>query len=139
MKVYTAGGWFNLLQMMAMKDIEAILDANEIEYFSPRLHNKGVPGMSDEAWNDVYQRNIDELHECDIVIASTENKDMGTIFECGYATAINKPVIYYAPNLSGDFNLMLAKSAWAVATTAGELHDLAKNNFPQKQYIGEME
>jgi len=139
MKVYTAGGWFNLLQLCAMKDIEAILDANDIEFFSPRLDNKGIPSMSDEEWQDVYQRNIDELHHCDIVIASTENKDMGTIFECGYATAINKPVIYYAPNLSGDFNLMLAKSAWAVATTPGELHDFASKAFPKTEYKGSME
>ena len=139
MRVYTAGGWFNLIQLLAMKDIETILDVNETEYFSPRKDNIGKPGMSEEEWSAVYQRNIDELHNCDIIIASTENKDMGTLFECGYATAINKPIIYYAPNLEGQFNLMLAKSAWGVATSPQELHDIVSGGFKKSGYIGEIE
>jgi len=78
------------------------------------------------------------IDECDIVIASTEGKDMGTLFECGYAFAKNKPVVYYAPNIH-KFNLMLAKSARAVALTPDSLFRMAKNDFPAVDYVGGIE
>ena len=136
MKVYIAGGWFDLLQLLVVKDIETILGLTDTEFFSPRLDNKGTSGMSDDKWDDIYSTNIRELHNCDIVISSTEGKDMGTLFECGYATAINKPVVYYAPNLKGPFNLMLAKSAWAVLTSPGDLHTFIEEGMPKIPYTG---
>lgn len=49
----------------------------------------------------IYNKNIEMLRMCDIVIADISpfrgvSADAGTIFEVGYATALDKPVILYS-------------------------------------------
>ncbi|MCI4437346.1 MAG: nucleoside 2-deoxyribosyltransferase [Ignisphaera sp.] len=134
MKIYIAGGFFNDEQNKIIDDLEYLLRNHQT--FSPRRDNLGVLGCD---WDSIYKRNIHELHNCDIVVASTANKDMGTIFECGYSTAIDKPVVYYAPNLNGPFNLMLARGARAVLTSFKEMEDYINKGMPKQGYVGGIE
>jgi len=104
--IYVAGGWFDDRQLSSLKEIENLaleLDSNS---FCPRLHNLG---STDCDWDSIFQTNIDKLNKSKLVIASTVNKDMGTIWECGYAYAKGISVIYYAPGILKP-NLMLGKS-----------------------------
>ena len=46
---------------------------------------------------DIYKANVNLIHKCDIVIANLNSfrgkeADSGTVWECGYATALGKKV-----------------------------------------------
>ena len=136
MKVYLAGGFFTDVQNNIMAELENAMSMHGVNTFSPRRDNLGTLGCD---WDAIYKRNIEELHTCDMVFASTQDKDMGTIFECGYATAIGKPIAYYAPNLSGLFNLMLAKTSIGVCTSREQLIEYVAMGMPNMEYVHEME
>ena len=117
LKVYIASGWFNKEQVHALKEMEAALAELNYEVYSPRVESIFKPGMDHEK---IVQDNLSALHHCDFVLASTEGKDMGTLFECGYASAIKKPVVYYYKG-EGNFNIMLAATGEAVLTNRWDL------------------
>jgi nucleoside 2-deoxyribosyltransferase len=62
----------------------------------------------------VFAENINQIKNCDVLVASTVGKDMGTLFECGAAYILGKPIIYFWES-EGPLNLMLAGSAAYVA------------------------
>ena len=106
MKAYIASGWFNATQLAACVQLEQFCIDNDINHFAPRKMNLGTDGVD---WDLIFQKNIEHLDDCDIVFASTVGKDMGTIWETGYAYAKGKEIIYYTPGITKP-NLMLAKS-----------------------------
>jgi hypothetical protein len=61
-------------------------------------------------------------------VAVTDYKDVGTIFECGYAYRSGKSIIYFAETL-GDkpFNLMLAESGTIIIRSTSELNRILYN------------
>ena len=136
MKIYLASGWFTPAQEEARQDMLEVLESTQHEVFSPKEDNLWQPGDNPE---HIFKANLREIENADIVVASTIDKDMGTIFECGYAYAKGIPVVYYAPGLEGDFNLMLALSSRDVAKTRPALHAIAQYNFPKRDYLGGIE
>ena len=57
-----------------------------------------------------------------VLVAVTDHKDIGTIFECGVAYLATTPIIYYAETLGNKpFNLMLAESGVAIVRSPEEL------------------
>lgn len=116
--VYIAGGWFSPEQEKTLDELEGFVKEHFELYFSPREHNN-AEGQDLE---DIFQKNIWALDEAEIIIASTVGKDMGTLWECGYAYARELQVIYYAPGIE-KVNLMLAKSG-RVARNLQELEQI---------------
>ncbi len=91
--VYIAGPFFNPEQIKLISDIESALSKRSISFFSPRSF--GVLGqMTDEmrkkATKDIYKKNIDEIDAAVVMLAVIDDRDVGTIFEIGYATALKK-------------------------------------------------
>lgn len=117
-EVYIAGGWFSPEQEKALDELEGFIKKHFKQYFSPREHNNS----KGQKLEDIFQKNIQALDNADIIIASTIGKDMGTLWECGYAYARELQVIYYAPGIE-KVNLMLAKSG-RVARSLKELWDI---------------
>jgi nucleoside 2-deoxyribosyltransferase len=62
----------------------------------------------------IMQKCLQLLVECDIVIALIDGDDTGTAFEAGYACAINKPMILISETLCNRANAMLIGSAKAM-------------------------
>ena len=121
MKVYIAAPFFNPQQLETVEKIKLLLDEIGISYFSPKdecMFEKGVTKPK-----DILEMNVDAIKKCDCMIAVTEGKDMGTLFECGYAHAIEQDIIYFWENDNPElkFNLMLSASGYAVAQNYGEL------------------
>ena len=58
-------------------------------------------------------------------MVNTRDKDIGTIWEAGYAYSFNKPIVYFCAGLSegAKFNLMLARSGIKVCTSFEQLED----------------
>ncbi len=136
MKAYVAAGWFTPKQESARLEILYVLSKymSRQDVFSPKDDSS-----PDDGWDNVFKENIKHIKESTFVVASTVGKDMGTLFECGYAHAEGIPIIYYAPGLFGDFNLMLAKSAHRVCTSKEDLLNAMLDDFRPQEYKGEIE
>lgn len=119
-QIYIAGGWFSEEQLTALLQIEALYP--EISY-RPRVDTANIQGQ----WDKIFEDNLTHLDNCDFVIASTVGKDMGTIWECGYAYAKNKTIIYYTPGISKP-NLMLGKSG-IICPTIGQIKNYIHNGI----------
>ena len=143
MKVYFASPWFNAEQAEREERVKGRLRELGFNVWSPK-ENCVVSPISDKNLRDkVFDDNCKNIEMCDIIFAITDGKDMGTIWEAGFAYGFNclkvangdKPtkVIYYCETLgpNGQFNLMLAQSGDIVITKfedIDKLPDLVKND-----------
>ena len=103
MEIYLAGPFFNETEVKNMEILEKELTDNGIEFYSPRqgkysvMYSEAMRG-SDAKLKDyyawlVYKDNLDNLDNCNIVLAVVDNRDTGTMWELGYATAIIKTIV----------------------------------------------
>lgn len=149
LKCYLASGWFTPKQISTYTLLCDALVAysTDIDVFYPKNQIQIMSGaINDEQLRtNVFTRNINELHKADFIICSTEDKDMGSVFEAGYAHAIKKPIIYACFSvLPNGFNLMLSESAVCVATSIQELHNALNSRvhtgyFNYAAYMGVVE
>ena len=122
MKVYFASPWFNPDQAEREERVKGRLRELGFNVWSPKDNCVCSP-IADEAMrNKVFSDNVKNIKSCNIIFAITDGKDMGTIWEAGFANGYNehlkrfgyKPIIivYYCETLgpNGQFNLMLAQS-----------------------------
>ena len=136
--VYLASGWFNPQQMNEIQMIEKMLSLHEdINVYSPRLENNCPPDASEDIKKSVFNENLWHIVNSHLIIVNTRDKDLGTIFEAGFAYANKKPIIYFCHGLKGNFNLMLAKSGIAVATSFTELKDHIDEFIKDREYKSE--
>ena len=119
-----------------------------MSYFSPRWCGMVDDKSTDIEKQAIFHKDIKSIQNSRYVFAITDGKDMGTLFECGYAFANNVPIVYIALDLKGPFNLMLAKSALRVVRSMDELKKMlcesVKENecsivIEHKDYEGEIE
>jgi len=120
---YIAAPFFNPDQITRVALVETLLEKHGLTYFSPRKQSAIGPISSPEVRKKSFELNIEGIENADFVIAITDGKDVGTIFEAGHAYAKKIPVIYVAFTLGkeGLFNLMLAESSVATTTTVEDL------------------
>ena len=118
---YIASGWFNPVQAKDLENIKVALDELNIKYFSPKDEVNLDPTAGSEAQESVFKGNTISITNGKFIIVNTRDKDLGTIFEAGYAYASGVPIIYYCEGLKGLFNIMLSRSSRAVATNIEEL------------------
>jgi len=140
---YIASGWFNANQARDLENIKEALSDVGCRYFSPKDEIVAKPDASKEEQEMIFRGNVDAITDGDFVVCNTRDKDLGTIFEAGFAYASGVPIIYYAEGLTGNFNLMLSRSGRAVATNVEELKDqvaqIMENPDYEKEYIGFIE
>ena len=137
MKIYFAGGWFSPAQEEEHTRVGNFLACHKnLKVFNPRTAGGDFKvGKETDHMTQVLLNNCKAIDEADLVVAITDYKDMGTLWECGYAYAKQKPVIYYCETLGNKpFNLMLAKTG-IVARDIDELENLLvdKDSYVFKQ------
>lgn len=137
--VYLASPFFNPAQLERVIDVETLLEKYNMTYFSPRKELVCPPNASAEVRKNTFENNVKGILEADMVIAITDDKDPGTLFEMGMAYAFGVPVIGVALTL-GDrpFNLMLAESCKSTCRTMEELNQTLKDG-QEFYYQGEIE
>ncbi len=132
-KVYFASPWFTLEQEEREERLKARLRSMGFNVWSPK--EEAVVGAisSQETRQKVFEGNCRAIESSDIVFAVTDGKDMGTIWEAGYAYGYNKlndfvqaekiTIVYYCETLgdTGKFNLMLAQSGDIIITKFEDL------------------
>lgn len=116
--VYLASGWFNSEQKKQMNEVYKVLkslkDEGKIGLFAPFYD--GVVLKKDDPdlrrkMKEVWQLDIDNVKSSELIVACTIDHDVGTIFECGYASAINGTILCYNSKPEHGLNLMLAQEA----------------------------
>ena len=127
MKIYLASGWFNPTQAAELDRLEEIFDSRS-EFFdlaSPRRIFVCPPDAPKSVQDETFSGNLHHIETSDFLLVNTRDKDIGTIWEAGYAHAFKKPIIYFCAGLpeGAKFNLMLARSGVKVCTSFDQLED----------------
>lgn len=103
-QIYLAGPFFTLGQLWVVEEAKAALESMGFKVLSP-YHDVGHGSAE-----DVVDKDLEYLRQCDVVFAIGDGMDPGTIFEVGYARALDKPVIFYAENEPGEDRKMIEGS-----------------------------
>lgn len=153
--IYFASPWFNPEQAEREDRVKSKLRELGFNVWSPKDSCVCPPNASAELRKRTFMDNCDNISICDVLFAITDGKDMGTIWEAGYACGLNDIrknygekqilIVYYCESLgSGKFNLMLANSGDLVITDFDDLEHLCKliniiRDGGQIAYAGQIE
>lgn len=116
--------------------------------WSPKENCVCSVNATDEERRKVFNDNCNGIKNSDILFAVTDGKDMGTIWEAGYANGLNercdkrKIIVYYCETLNGGaFNLMLANSGDIIITDFSDLDKLPEliEKGEKLSYVGNIE
>lgn len=124
--VYLAAPWFNESQYVIHTNVTKLIRQHTTGILSPKEIFDCPPDADQRTREQTFRGNLMAIQEAKFVIAITNGKDMGTIWEMGYAYARGIPVVGFALNLQGSFNLMLAQGCVNVATTYDQLEEILK-------------
>jgi nucleoside deoxyribosyltransferase len=108
--VYLASGWWLPGHKEALEQLEALLGKRAYEYFSPRLESQLEKNSPFKQRQEVFQRNLDAIHEASLVFARIDDYDPGTVWEMGFAFAVHTPVVAWSLVEGRGLNLMLSES-----------------------------
>ena len=147
-KIYLASGWFNPTQDRELSMLESIFDKRQ-EHFklsSPRRIFVCPPDAPRSVQDETFEGNLVHIKNADFLVVNTRDKDIGTIWEAGFAHAINIPIVYFCAGLpeGAKFNLMLARSGIKVCTSFEQLEDyldrtIETGSLPHEPYDQEIE
>ena len=145
-QVYIASPFFNEEQIERLNRVREVVE--NFGYFKIwDVYHNGI--IIDEKnkflREEAFKENLRQIRKSDILIAITDDKDMGTIFELGYGYNYCEIIIGYAETLGEKkFNLMLAQSCSAIAKNIQDLKEILKRilehrDLSEFQYEGEIE
>tara|TARA_B100001287_G_C22554674_1_gene468514 strand:+ start:178 stop:627 length:450 start_codon:yes stop_codon:yes gene_type:complete len=147
-KIYLASGWFNPIQAEELTSLESIFDSrsDHFELASPRRIFVCPPNAPKEVQDETFNGNLHHIETADFLLVNTRDKDIGTIWEAGYAFAFKKPIIYFCAGLpeGAKFNLMLARSGIKVCTSFEQLEEyldrvISTDELPNEPYANAIE
>ena len=132
-RVYLAGPFFNLPQRWLVELARDSLLGLGAEVFSP-FHDVGPGG------DEVAPADLEGLGDCGAVLALTDGWDAGTLYECGWSSRADIPIIAFGANaqsegakmlvgdgaeMHSDFSTAVYRSIWAAAGM-----ELTPNRYP---------
>ena len=125
--IYIASPFFTDEQNQEVSRVEKLLLSYGMKFFSPRQHGGILKDMTPErrtlAAPSVFQSNVSGISRSGLVLAITDHRDTGTIWEMGYAHGYGVPVVTLS--VSGrPTNVMLAQCVEAHFTTYEHLEGL---------------
>ena len=120
--IYLASPFFNDKQEIREEIVALALRGRGLEVYRPRENGIITKEFTEVEQDSIFKDNIRAINNSKVVLAITDEKDMGTIWEAGYAYGRGIPVVYYAETLGDNpFNVMLAKSGKSVYKSTSEL------------------
>lgn len=127
---YLASPFFKDSQIQREEDVKNALRNEGYTVYSPRENGVLTPDATDEVRTKIFKENCEAIQKSHRILAITDEKDIGTIWEAGYAYGIGKEVVYYAETLGDNpFNVMLGKSGIGIFTRYSDLMDAASANM----------
>lgn len=125
-EIYLASGWFNPVQKYIMDEMYEVLSIfkkeGKLNFFAPFYD--GIVLQKDdprEKWEKVWNLDIGKILGCDLMIANLEGFEPGTVFETGYACALEIPIVWYSSAPNRACNLMLSFPASGFANSKAQL------------------
>lgn len=123
---YLASPFFKDSQIQREEAIKNALRNEMYSVYSPRENGILTPDATDEVRTKIFKENCEAIQKSRKILAITDEKDIGTIWEAGYAYGIGKEIVYYAETLGDNpFNVMLGKSGIGIFTKYNDLVDAA--------------
>ena len=147
-KIYLASGWFNSIQDQELTILEKMFHqrSEHFELSSPRRIFVCPPSAPKSVQLETFEGNLHHIKTADFLLVNTRDKDIGTIWEAGYAHASNIPIVYFCAGLpeGAKFNLMLARSGIKVCTSFEQLENyldraIESGELPYEPYDQEIE
>jgi len=147
-KIYLASGWFNPTQAEELTQLESIFDtrSDHFDLASPRRIFVCPPDAPRSVQDETFSGNLHHIKTADFLVVNTRDKDIGTIWEAGYAHACDVPIVYFCAGLpeGAKFNLMLARSGIKVCTSFEQLEDyldrvIESGELPNEPYDRDIE
>jgi nucleoside 2-deoxyribosyltransferase len=130
---YFAAPFFNPEQIGRERRLVELIRGYGYVVYAPSEHGILKPDASESERRKTFFDNVKAIKRSNYVFAVTDGKDMGTIWEAGFAYGKGKPIIYYAETLTGPFNVMLGESGIGVFTDMDNLkRALFYENFEYK-------
>lgn len=107
-KAYIAGPWFDDYAKEQLDYIKKVYKDNylltDVDCYFPDEHNNDTP-------KNVYEANVKNIKDSDFIVALISRKDVGTAYELGIASALNKPIVLVGDTeetFKSKTNIMLA-------------------------------
>ena len=127
---YLASPFFKDSQIQREEAVKNALRNEGYTVYSPRENGILTPDATDEVRTKIFKENCEAIQKSHRILAITDEKDIGTIWEAGYAYGIGKEVVYYAETLGNNpFNVMLGKSGIGIFTKYNDLVEAALSNM----------
>lgn len=127
---YLASPFFKDSQIQREEAVKNLLRNEGYTVYSPRENGVLTPDATDEVRTKIFKENCEAIQKSHRIFAITDEKDIGTIWEAGYAYGIGKEIVYYAGTLGNDpFNVMLGKSGIGIFTKYKDLVEAASTNM----------
>lgn len=132
MKIYLANSLFTKLERDFNEEVCHRLEGLGYEVYLPQRDGgqakEGVPVQ------ELFKKDITALNNCDIIVAilNGSEPDSGTVFEVGYACALDKPIYAFRDDFRSfsrieDLNLMISESCW-VYEDLEEIYNILTND-----------
>jgi nucleoside 2-deoxyribosyltransferase len=134
---YIASPFFNPRQIEIVEEIKTALEEIGVEYYSPKDECL-FENFKDMDPAQIFSDNVVNITNRDAIVVVTDGKDVGTIFEAGYAYGNAVPIVYvWLDRPEGaKFNLMLSQSGRSVVGSINELKQAFLNDLPQSTFVG---
>lgn len=127
---YLASPFFKDSQIQREEAVKNLLRNECYTVYSPRENGVLTPDATDEVRTKIFKENCEAIQKSHRILAITDEKDIGTIWEAGYAYGIGKEVVYYAETLGNNqFNVMLGKSGIGIFTKYNDLVEAAASGI----------
>ena len=127
---YLASPFFKDSQIQREEAVKNALRKEGYTVYSPRENGILTPDATDEVRTKIFKENCEAIQKSRRILAITDEKDIGTIWEAGYAYGIGKEIVYYAETLGNNpFNVMLGKSGIGIFTNHNDLIEAAKTGL----------
>lgn len=127
---YLASPFFKDTQIQREEAVKNLLRNKGYTVYSPRENGVLTPNETDEVRMKIFKENCEAIQKSHRILAITDEKDIGTIWEAGYAYGIGKEIVYYAETLGNNpFNVMLGKSGIGIFTNYNDLVEAASSGM----------
>lgn len=107
LNIYLAGPFFNEKQIDLIERIETEFDKYRFDYFSPRKSGGIISHLSPEERTKeskrIYDSNIREMVNANVLFAIIDGRDTGTVYEMGYFKALTDHFRYKSDRSEKDF------------------------------------
>ncbi|MFA7142715.1 MAG: nucleoside 2-deoxyribosyltransferase [Candidatus Dojkabacteria bacterium] len=132
--VYLAGPFFNEEEVAFVDELAALLENIGLKVYNPKEEG-GILGDTApwEKASEIFEEDCRGLRSSKIVLAIIDNFDPGTIWEMGYAYALQKPIVTIS-NHGYGLNIMLSESSRAHYRFISELKE-AMEKFKKQGII----